>query len=422
MSGKGKFTIAALLAVVLFTAFGLLQLFALRFEQGDMFPPYSSLRSDPLGSKALFKALAASTGLEVRRNFRDLDKLKGEKGQTIYWLGADEALLQSGSQRQLKDLETLAGEGNRLVIAFGRGKERAAADQGEPEKCDDQGGPEKGDDQGGPEKGDDQDRKGVPAEEAVPTEAGPGSAVVWGVQLGSFDLPAAPAEGRPMARLEAPAFELPGTIPLHSRRHFQDGGEEWRPVYSYSGQAVVLERAVGKGSIVLLADSYLFSNEAMHSDRCPGLLAWLQGASRSALFDESHLGVYDKPGIMTLIIKHRLVPFLLALIALAALYLWKSAVPFHLAAGELERQEQEVRDNFSGLVNLLRRNIAAGELLGTCFQQWLHSFSREMRQSPELARQLEAALADEGAKPAGKRDPVAAYRKMAGLLSGFRAR
>lgn len=404
MSGKDKLTIAAFWAVLLFSAFGLLQLFALRFEQGDMFPPYSSLRSDPLGCKALFQALAASTGLEVRRNFRGQDKLKGEQGRTIYWLGAEETLLQLASDRQVQDLEALAREGNRLVIAFDRGQVRPPLDQRESEK------------------GKERAKKEQPAKEAVPAEPDPGSAGAWGLRLDSFELPADPAQSPPQARLVSPAFELPGTIPLQSRHHFQGGGEAWRPVYSYSDQAVVLERAVGKGSIVLLADSYLFSNEAMHSDRCPGLLAWLQGANRSALFEESHLGVYDHPGIMTLIIKHRLVPFLLALIALAALYLWKSAVPFHPAARELERQEKEVRDNFSALVNLLRRNIAPGELPGTCLQQWLHSFSREVRHHPELVSQLEAALADEGAKPAGKRDPVALYQKMAGLLSGFRIR
>jgi hypothetical protein len=146
----------------------------------------------------------------------------------------------------------------------------------------------------------------------------------------------------------------------------------------------------------------------------------LQGAGRTALFDESHLGVQDDPGIMTLIKKHQLVPFLLALMALAALYVWKNAVPFVSAAPEQERQEGGGRDNFSGLVNLLRRNIAPGEIMNICYCEWTKSFSREIGHSPALAKQLQTIMDDEKGRPAGKRDPVAVYRKMAGLLSNFR--
>ena len=41
--------------LVLALGYGLLHLFALRFAQGDVYPPYSSLRSDPLGKKALYE-------------------------------------------------------------------------------------------------------------------------------------------------------------------------------------------------------------------------------------------------------------------------------------------------------------------------------------------------------------------------------
>jgi hypothetical protein len=404
MSGKGKLIIIAFIAVALLTAFGLWQLFALRFEQGDMFPPYSSLRSDPLGCKALFQALERSTGLEVRRNFLDRDKLKGAQGRTIYWLGADETLLNVSSDGQAKDLEALAREGNRLVIAFGKGKGRPAVAK---KKVGESNVKDSADKQ---------------TKEAPSTQLSASSVGAWGVEIGSFDPPAGKVGMRPQAGLVSPAFELPATIPLHSRSHFRGDGKKWRPVYSYGDRAIVLERTVGRGSIVLLADPYLFSNEALRSDRSPGLFAWLQGANRNSLFEESHLGVYDTPGVMTLVKKHRLVPFLLALMTLAALYVWKSAVTFQTAATEKERLEGGVRDNFSGLVNLLRRNIAPGELLNTCFREWFKSFSSEIKRSPDLARELQAFIDDDMAKPAGKRDPVAVYQMAAGLLSNFRMR
>jgi hypothetical protein len=71
-------------------------------------------------------------------------------------------------------------------------------------------------------------------------------------------------------------------------------------------------------------------------------------------------------------------------------------------------------------VNLLRRNIAPGELLDACYREWSKSFSREIKHAPDLARQLQTIMAEAKNRPTGKQDPVALYRRMAGLLSGFR--
>ena len=184
---------------------------------------------------------------------------------------------------------------------------------------------------------------------------------------------------------------------------------------------MVLERTVGKGSMVLLAETYLLSNEALRNDRSPGFLAWLQGTGRQALFDEFHLGVQDEPGMISLIGKHRLVPMVAALLILAALYVWKGLIPFAGSAAPIEGHlDGETRDNFSGLVNLLKRNIGKGDLLATCFREWSRSFSREMGRSPELAAKLQALVNDQAAEPVGRRDPVAVYRKMTELLGEMR--
>ena len=169
-----------------------------------------------------------------------------------------------------------------------------------------------------------------------------------------------------------------------------------------------------------MADAYLLSNEAMRNDRHPGLLVWLQGANRAALFDESHLGVYDNPGVMALIRKHRLVPFLIALTALAALYVWKSAVSFVVISVPVKQHEDTLRDNFSGLVNLLRRNIAQADLLDVCFREWSKSFSRENLHNPAIEKQVKSIVSDEAARPSGKRDPLARYREIARVLAGQR--
>ena len=69
--------LSLLLALVLFAVFaaGIARLFVLRYEIGDIYPPYSSLRTDPLGTKVFAAALDDLPGIEVRRNFKPLPKL-----------------------------------------------------------------------------------------------------------------------------------------------------------------------------------------------------------------------------------------------------------------------------------------------------------------------------------------------------------
>src|SRR5262245_46551754 len=84
-------------------AFGLLSLFRLRFEAGDNYPEYSSLRADPLGSKALYESLR--TLMPSERHFRALGRLKDGRDTTLFFLGAAPDNLRLGSG-QLQELET----------------------------------------------------------------------------------------------------------------------------------------------------------------------------------------------------------------------------------------------------------------------------------------------------------------------------
>lgn len=409
MSVKGKLVIAVFIAVLLSTAFGLYRLFALRFEKGDIFPAYSSLRSDPQGCKALYEVLA-STGLDAGRNFRPPQKLKGTPGRTIYWLATDQGLLDASSRTLRQDLEALAGAGNRLVIAFAKAKTAATGkEQRETGEAGSKG-----------------EEKGATGTGGTDVPAKPDSSTnTWGVHIGSFPPSSQKALPRPGGTLAFAAAELPATMALRSSQCLAlNGGETpWRTVYRYREAPLILERSVGKGSIVLLADGYLLSNEALRNDPSAGLLSWLQGTNRQAVFEEAHLGVYEEAGVMGLVRKHRLIPLLWALIALAGLYVWKNGVAFAGFAPSVEPpQKGERRDHFSGLVNLLKRNLNPRELPGTCLEEWLKSFSREMKVSPDLPGKLRALVAQETARPAGRRDPVAVYGKMAVLLTNFRRR
>ena len=73
-----------LLLVVAGFAVGVVQLFRLRLAHGDVYPPYSSLREDPLGTKVLFASLENLAGVSARRNLRPLNQTGDPRGLTFF--------------------------------------------------------------------------------------------------------------------------------------------------------------------------------------------------------------------------------------------------------------------------------------------------------------------------------------------------
>ena len=57
---KRRLPILLLAACSVGFAIGLFQLFRLRFAVGDVYPEYSSLRSDPVGTMAFYESLRAN--------------------------------------------------------------------------------------------------------------------------------------------------------------------------------------------------------------------------------------------------------------------------------------------------------------------------------------------------------------------------
>jgi hypothetical protein len=94
------------LAFLIVAAFlwGVLHLFGLKFTEGDVYPEYSSLRSDPSGAKLLYDSLARMPHLTTSRNYLPLDNLE-TTGTTV--IAERSAALQK-----------IAGAGNRVVAAM----------------------------------------------------------------------------------------------------------------------------------------------------------------------------------------------------------------------------------------------------------------------------------------------------------------
>lgn len=361
--------------------FGLARLLVLRYSRGDAFPAYSSLRADPLGTKVLHESLRALPEHEVRRNERPLTRLGEGAGQTLLLLGYAGSYLPHKTRDAL---ERFVQTGGRLVVAM---YPRHASSRGE---------------------GRSPTPSPTPAKEAEPTPTPRGSK--WEEVLQRWDV----ALERAGAEKDMVAVRAGGELPIeehlswHSGLFFEPKHPDWQIIYESELGPVVLERAFGRGSVVLAGDSYFVSNEALLVERAPALLVWLLGANRTVIFDESHLNVREDPGVAALLRRYGLTGFVAGFLLLLGLWLWRNAT-FALAPRPAHaRLEAEPavsgRDSFSGFVRLLRRGIAPAQLLPTCLAEWKKTASAGERiQLDEVA--LESA------------DPVTAYNTLSARFS-----
>ncbi len=106
----------AVLAVIAGAA-AIVALFALRFAQGDVYPEYSSLRADPLGTKVLHDSLSRMPGFVVSRSYRPLDDVASADAAILYF-GASCWALSARSGQYRAQFRRAAERGNRIVLVF----------------------------------------------------------------------------------------------------------------------------------------------------------------------------------------------------------------------------------------------------------------------------------------------------------------
>jgi hypothetical protein len=377
MSAKGRILLILLVATVIGGLYGLYRIMLLRLESGDIFPPSSTLRDDPLGSKALFMSLEQLPGLKVSRNHRAMDRINGNQDSTLFLLGANASVLDSATARQT--LERIASAGSRIVVSLN--PQTATFDKPEPPKKTDK--------------------------PSVAEEKKPDAPKGFGIKTIRIERSEKQLENKMIGLSGIP--QLPQGMQFVAPVAFKPPGPEWSLIYSVANEPVIIERKYGQGSIVLITENFLLSNEALRDFRHPELISWLVGPGRSIIFDESHLGVAEESGIISLIRRFGLLPFAGSLLLLALLYLWRSSLPL-IPAGKTAADQPVVAagNHFSGLVNLLRRSIAPKEIVKACWQEWHKSSAIEIRKNPGLAEEMRQLTLDNS-------DPVAQYNRISRL-------
>lgn len=411
-------------------------LFQMRFSAGDVYPPYSSLRADPLGTRVLHDALAACDGVTVSRSYRPFQQLKLDADTTRIVAGLalrEKTLLDA---EEIGHLQRFMRKGGRVVVTvFPTQQEPGNLLLGRDADTDDASG--KGDDNNAHGTGtQDADGHGAlgNANSGVHTNASGDAGVCTNNACGArtpepgriragewlgltFSYRAVDSTSTAVLHPRRESTGLPASLSCHTSLTFTNHAAGWHPLYERDGRAVMLKRDVGDGALVLSAVSYFLSNEAMRAERYPALLAWLVGGRRHVVFDEYHHGIARTDGVVSLARTYGLQGVAAVLLVLAVLFVWNSTytlVPRDAAPPDTAFRTVG-RGSLAGLVNLLRRNVPAAALPRTCFEQWRQTHARAASED-QIAR-IEAVLADVEARPKAKRDVVGTHRRISEILN-----
>lgn len=398
---------AAVLLVVVLS-----NLFQLRLAR-DLYPPYSTLRADPLGLRALHDSLAALPEFTVQRWTRPIERLPATPPQTIYLVGAWADQFDEVESDVFNALEATVRAGSRLVIVCRAERNENIADREEFERLRREFRESREGKKAKPASKD--EKPGSPAKsrrverdpDATPTGGGAIETVVlprlWGFEIAHRKL--VDREVGAVREAGAPS-KLPATLGWKSDRYLKlNAGMGWKTIYRRAGETVLAEMPLGRGTVVLGTDAFFLSNEALQRERATGLLAWTIGAQTRVLFLETHLGVAEETGVAALARRYGLAPAGGLLLLLAVLFVWRRAALFVPPPPEAPEVGLDYHPT-AGLSALLRRALPPAQLIPTSLAEWKKTAARG-----EVAR-VETLVA--AAPP--KEHPVATYNRIVAAL------
>jgi len=430
-----------------------IHVFRLSHESGTTYAPYSTFRSDPLGTMALYNALTALNGTQVERYIQRFDEMPNGNDTTFVIAGAG---LSPDPVPVLDAVEGFVVTGGRLVIAFFPIQNEDALDNLRDllDEIDDV--TEEDESRGEGSETDDEAPETIPVPadqpgtDAPPVEENSESNETKNLAEGEGEGEEADDGQRPDNTMDfGPAmqdiserwdfdygFDEPGLGTVLERRndtlavqptfegrsglYFIPNDEAWHVVYGKEqpegqpGWAGIMERKIGSGSIVLCSDAFFLSNEALQEYRDPELLAWLFGGQPMILFSEAHLGTQQQDRLMTLVRRYRLHGVLFGFILVGALFVWHHAATLIPRREESERAAPTTmaeRSHQDGLDNLLARFIPRGQLLDTCVREWSQQFHNDPK-GATVKQMVEQKKLSAGL-PSSEADLIAAYNDIA---------
>jgi hypothetical protein len=364
MSRASRSWALALAAAAVFL-WGVIGLFNRQFASGELYPEFSTMRTDGMGARLLFDSLGKLPGITVERSFLPFEFLPRD-GATLVLLGMKPMQVDWNYALFLGPVERMAARGNRVVVAMWIDPDGSRPTQADLDH---------------PEEPKAKDAKQKP-KAATPQD--PPIRTMWKVSL----------------KIDSDAKN---PHPLYFGQ-----AEGWRVREQIGSKILAIERDFGKGSVVLMAESSDFTNQsAVALDRLRQVAEAL-GGYRRIVFDEEHLGIAESGSVVGLARQFRLMGLAIGLALSAVLFIWRSASSFPPPEPARAGERSIGRTSQAGLLTLLKRHIPPAQLAAVCWREWLSANGGEV--SPERRKRAEDILAASAGRP------VEATREIQALL------
>ncbi len=323
-----------------------LQTFEVRLETQEGYPAASSFRADARGGRALYESLRRVPGVQTVRFLRTFSNLPPPEGRSLIIAGLNPQtnILQVQDR---KSLSRWVEAGGTLIVAL------TVADRNSG-------------------------KTGSPDYEVVPPPK---------EQISPNNKLTPPTEEFWIETLQAAGVHVFRHVDASARHRFVSGTfatsgswlgplyfvqSSWRVVAEAANLPVVLQRSFGRGNVILIADSYLLTNGSLANDRETGFLGWLFRKQTVVLFDESHFGFTENPGIVSLARRYGLESAFFVLLILALFFVWTNR--YALVPKSANRSPGDLIVPGQGgetiFVNLLRRSLPTKDLLSTSAKLW----------------------------------------------------
>ncbi|NOY75887.1 MAG: DUF4350 domain-containing protein [Kiritimatiellaeota bacterium] len=405
---------------------GIVEIFALRFSRGDLYPRYSSSRQDPFGCKALFESLREA-GVDAGRIYKSINEISDPENTTIVRTG----IHSFADPIDGKDIRDFILSGGCFIGFFApdanadveKSKKSKKKSEAKAKKQSDATCPTK------PQKKDKKKKRQVRkkkndskkeiAENDIPKQFLFKFMKQIGCQLRAAKKKDDDSIIHRMASPTAkPAAAGVRKVQTFSRNYFVfSKKEKWNVLMECDGKPVLATRAFGKGSVTLCATSYPISNEGLAKCKNAELISLLIPTGRKILFDEHFLGIQETKNIAWLFKQYKL-HLLLAVLALAAVFfIWSNMASIsnissvranaYYDSGTLESGFS----NADGLRDLIAKSVRKSELIDVCASEWLKT--AKTRNIPkEDIDEIKDIL-----RKHGKSDPVQVYAMISKTLN-----
>lgn len=405
-----------------------------RLRTSDHLPPYSSLRSDPVGTKVLHETLVRFDSLRVRRFLLTADRLETGQDSLVLIPGAD--FLGKDTLERLRDL---AIAGSHIVIlesantktidkneAEGarRRTERERQQAERRELRDKRRKEETGRRaENGPKSDPDTEASGEPQKQTEEETEDRSALRLLGLvrklspaKPGATQEELAPTVAEALRHPQAPA-SLPESVPWFGPVRLE-AEPVWQTLFEIGEDPVAVTRRMGRGRITYFTSTYPLSNEGLNQARGGQLVSFLLGGARDVVFFEHHLGVTDPQTLADLARSYGLGPAMLAALATLLLGYWRIGARLVPLPQHTRIRGESDRANAT-LGTLLDRSLNQDSILPALLAEAERLPPAHRPPPANIARAREALADARWEKP--RPDLVTLHQRIAALLYRGRA-